>query len=97
MAPNIKKGSHVVTAVVSLTLVALGVGTIYLPFIADKEKLRGMHESGKHPMIGQREYEKAMQEIAARERAEGDMSQNDNVKKPSNSMWNRMNQSAKGN
>ena len=37
-------GSKVVMIAVGTTLAALGVGTMYLPFYVDRDKLRGMHE-----------------------------------------------------
>ena len=39
-------GRKLVGIAVALTVSALGVGTIYLPFIADRDKLRGLFEEG---------------------------------------------------
>jgi hypothetical protein len=61
MAAN---GSKIVATAVTLTIAALGVGTIYLPFIADKDKLRGLDEDGGVSGAQRREYERALQEMA---------------------------------
>ena len=37
-------GSKVVIAAVTATLTMVGIGSIYLPFFADRDKIRGMHE-----------------------------------------------------
>ena len=82
-------GSKVVVAAVSLTVAALGIGTIYLPFFADKDKLRGLDEDGEMSNAQRREYERALQQMdhAARphENRKG-------MAPMSNSMWKRMNQ-----
>jgi hypothetical protein len=41
-------GSKLVITAVAGTIGFVGVGTIYLPFIADKDKIRGLHEE-QHP------------------------------------------------
>ena len=48
-APIRSSGSKVVIAAVTATLTAVGIGTIYLPFIADRDKMRGMHEEKDPP------------------------------------------------
>ncbi len=40
-------GRKLVAIATTLTISALGVGTIYLPFIADRDKLRGLFEEGE--------------------------------------------------
>ena len=72
-----------VVAAVSLTLAAVGVGTIYLPFIADKDKIRGLDEDGGATYEQKQQYEKMMRDMQT-QRA------NDEQKAPSNSMWKRM-------
>lgn len=42
-------GSKIVAGAVALTCGAVGVGTIYLPFIADRDQMRGMHEEEAPP------------------------------------------------
>jgi flagellar basal body-associated protein FliL len=42
-------GSRVVSIAIAGTVAAVGVGTIYLPFFADKDKLRGLHEEEAAP------------------------------------------------
>ncbi len=72
-----------VVAAVSLTLAAVGVGTIYLPFIADKDKIRGLDEDGGATYEQKQQYEALMREMQARR-------VNDDHKTTSNSMWKRM-------
>lgn len=61
-----------VVAAISLTLVAVGVGTIYLPFIADKDKIRGLDEDGGVSSQQQQEYANMFQELQAqREKNDG--------------------------
>jgi hypothetical protein len=59
-----RSGSALVVGIVGLTLGALGIGTVYLPFIADKDKLRGMNEESEASAIGQLEYERAIREMS---------------------------------
>mmetsp|Transcript_13083 Transcript_13083/g.27500 ORF Transcript_13083/g.27500 Transcript_13083/m.27500 type:complete len:108 (-) Transcript_13083:272-595(-) len=40
-------GRKLVAMATTLTISALGIGTIYLPFIADRDKLRGLFEEGE--------------------------------------------------
>jgi hypothetical protein len=42
-------GQKIVSAAVAATLLAVGVGTIYLPFVADRDKMRGLHEEQSPP------------------------------------------------
>eukprot|EP00934_Nitzschia_sp_Nitz4_P000528 Nitzschia sp. Nitz4//scaffold3_size479765//389306//389584//NITZ4_000166-RA/size479765-processed-gene-1.541-mRNA-1//-1//CDS//3329550956//528//frame0 len=42
-------GSKVVSAAVAATCAAIGIGVIYLPFIADRDKMRGLHEEAAPP------------------------------------------------
>jgi hypothetical protein len=76
-------GSKMVVAAVSLTLAAVGVGTIYLPFIADKDKIRGLDEDGGATFEQKQQYETMIRDLQA-QRA------NDDNKPTSNSMWKRM-------
>ena len=49
-----------VVAAVTATLGALGVGTFYLPFMADRDKIRGLHEEADVDPRAQREYQEIM-------------------------------------
>lgn len=42
-------GNKLVLAAVGATVSAIGIGTIYLPFIADRDKMRGLHEEASPP------------------------------------------------
>jgi hypothetical protein len=54
-------GRKLVGIAVALTVTALGVGTIYLPFVADRDKLRGLFEEGDSAVPeGARRQMKAM-------------------------------------
>jgi hypothetical protein len=50
MAANMRSsGSKLVSIAVAATVGTLGIGTIYLPFIADRDKIRGVHEEQDAP------------------------------------------------
>jgi hypothetical protein len=53
-------GSKVVMIAVATTLAALGVGTVYLPFYVDRDKLRGMHEDADSNLSEKERREYAM-------------------------------------
>jgi hypothetical protein len=59
-----KSGSTLVVGIVGLTVGALGIGTVYLPYIADKDKLRGMNEESEASAIEALEYERAIREMS---------------------------------
>ena len=44
MAAARSSGNKLVVMAITGTVTALGVGTIYLPFMADRDKMRGLHE-----------------------------------------------------
>lgn len=46
MATNAARasGSKLVIAAVTATVTMVGIGSVYLPFFADRDKIRGMHE-----------------------------------------------------
>jgi hypothetical protein len=84
-------GSKMVAAAVTLTLTAVGVGTIYLPFFADKDRLRGLSEEGDMRAAEKAEYERALREMGQASPPE------DNQRRSvptSNSMWTRINKQA---
>jgi hypothetical protein len=89
-------GSKLVVVAVGATLAMVGVATIWLPFVADKDKVRGLHEESE---VGggaaQREYDALLRQMGA---AGVDKNQSNNNKekktappppRPSNSMWSR--------
>lgn len=84
-------GSKIVVAAVTLTVAALGVGTVYLPFIADKDRLRGLDEDGEMNPAARREYERALQQMDDASRPHENRK---GMAPMSNSMWKRMHQQA---
>ena len=88
-------GSKMVFAAVAATVAAVGVGTIYLPFIADKDRIRGLNEESDMTAGEKREYQEMMRKMGG-----GQMPPSDSEEKrslpSSNSMWSRMNQAASG-
>jgi hypothetical protein len=93
MASRSKSGSKVVVACVAATLTAVGVGTIYLPFIADRDRIRGLHEESELTPAERREYERALRHGANEIVQKQDTTTQDGPmypKMPSNSVWKRM-------
>jgi hypothetical protein len=86
-------GSKLVVVAVGATLAMVGVATIWLPFVADKDKVRGLHEESE---VGggaaQREYDALLRQMGA-----AGVNKNQSKEKetspppprPSNSMWSR--------
>lgn len=87
-------GSKMVVAAVTLTLAAVGVGTIYLPFVADKDKIRGLDEDGGGSQQQQQQYQMMLREMELQRQAQqnnnSESPQQQQQKPPSNSMWKRM-------
>jgi hypothetical protein len=85
-------GSKLVGVAVAATVTALGVGTIYLPFIADKDRIRGLHEESDLSGGEKREYERAMAQMRSnmpnQEETAGQTPQSSSPN--SNSMWKRL-------
>jgi hypothetical protein len=86
-------GNKIVMAAVGATVSAVGIGTIYLPFVADKDKMRGLHEEQTPPtssMLAQ-EIKKLQKDGVLR----GDDDDGENSAKPDRkslapgSMWKR--------
>lgn len=73
-------------------LIRLGIGTIYLPFYADKDKVRGLHEEGELSASERAEYERVMREMGGMDVE--DPQQPSRQDRRSNSMWSRMKQGA---
>jgi hypothetical protein len=91
-------GSKVVMIAVATTLAALGVGTVYLPFYVDRDKLRGMHEDADSHLSEKEKKEYAMllsqlheQEMNGGRRANTQQEQDRPAPtRTENSMWARM-------
>jgi hypothetical protein len=90
MAANARSsGSRLVVAAVGGTLAAVGIGTIYLPFVADRDVMRGLHEEAAPPtsaMLAQ-EIRKLQREGLLRGDEEDDMPKQDGKKLSAGSMW----------
>ena len=83
-------GSRVVIMAVTGILATIGVGTIYLPFIADRDKVRGLHEEGELDERAKREYEQILRQMNQDTASGGSEQQNTPPPRPSNSMWSRL-------
>mmetsp|Transcript_26975 Transcript_26975/g.39448 ORF Transcript_26975/g.39448 Transcript_26975/m.39448 type:complete len:97 (+) Transcript_26975:122-412(+) len=85
-------GSKVVAMVTGVTILAAGLGTIYLPFFIDREKLRGLNEDMDMPLGARHEMDKMLSKM----REEHNETNNNNMAPPpqqprSASMWNYAN------
>ncbi|KAL3778125.1 hypothetical protein ACHAWO_008077 [Cyclotella atomus] len=85
-----QSGKQLVTFAVAATVSAIGIGTIYLPFMADRDKLRGLFEEGEEqiPEGARREIRDIMRKEAMEKKAqqeEGVSVQQE--KKGAGSMW----------
>lgn len=83
-----QSGKQLVTFAVAATVGAIGIGTIYLPFMADRDKLRGLFEEGEQqiPEGARRE----IRDILKKEAMERQTQQEETVqqeKKGAGSMW----------
>jgi len=85
-------GSKMVFAAVAATVAAVGVGTIYLPFIADKDRIRGLNEESDMTAAEKREYREMMRKM---EEMPSEAQEKRSLP-TSNSMWSRMNRAASG-
>jgi hypothetical protein len=96
-------GSKLVIIAVTSTLAAVGIGTIYLPFFVDRDKLRGMHEDADGNLSEKERKEYAMllsqlqeqQMTGRRGNMQQDSEHNGNPSdsfpvRKENSMWARM-------
>ena len=79
-------GSKMVGAAVGGIIAFLGVGTFYLPFIADKDRVRGLHEESDLSPRDRREYEQILKEM---EKETAELKEK-NPLPSNNSMWKRM-------
>lgn len=53
-------GRKIVAMAFGATTLAIGIGQIYLPYIADRDKLRGLFEEEDMPMQARKEMEMMM-------------------------------------
>lgn len=77
-------GSVAVGIAVTAIVTTIGVGSIWAPFYADRDKLRGLHEEDGLNSQERREYEEFMKQIQSRK--------DEGVSGGGNSMWSRMNE-----
>ncbi|KAL3793406.1 hypothetical protein HJC23_001854 [Cyclotella cryptica] len=88
-----QSGKQLVALAVTATIGAIGIGTIYLPFMADRDKLRGLFEEGEGaiPEGARREIRDIMKkEAVEKERqreAEQQQQQTVQQKASAGSMW----------
>jgi hypothetical protein len=87
MAAGRNSGSKMVGLAVGGIVAALGIGTLYLPFIADKDRVRGLHEEGDMRPSDKREYEQMLKEMA---KEMPPPAEEKKATPSSNSMWKRM-------
>lgn len=93
-----KSGTAMVTVAVTATLATLGFTAIYLPFVADRDKVRGLHEESDVDPRARREYEEMirqhnLQQAQQQQQTVQQQAQQQQVSNipTSNSMWARMN------
>lgn len=85
----------VVSLVVAATVGALGVGAIYLPFFADRDRIRGLHEESDLTQAEVEEYERAVQQMKMLQQRAGTANWEGGGETKSNNMWKRMDQAPK--
>lgn len=84
-------GKRAVIVAVSATVTAVGIGTIWAPFYADRDKLRGLHEEADGMSERERaQYQAYLQQIQQQQ------SNPANQTPVKNSMWSRMDQQGSG-
>jgi hypothetical protein len=102
---KIVSGTTMVTVAVTATVATLGFTAFYLPFVADREKMRGLHEESDVDPKARREYEEYVRQHNKREQqaqaqhpqqypaqqAQQQEQAPANNMPTSNSMWARMN------
>mmetsp|Transcript_2190 Transcript_2190/g.6173 ORF Transcript_2190/g.6173 Transcript_2190/m.6173 type:complete len:94 (-) Transcript_2190:244-525(-) len=83
-----RSGSSLVTMFVAGTVGAVGLGCFYLPFVADKDSLRGLHEDDDRKLKEQ--YQLYLQELKQEKQQLQQQQQEQEASKVSNSMWGAM-------
>ena len=85
-------GSKLVATAVVGIVGALGIGTIYLPFVADRDKMRGLHEESTPPTSAMLANEiKKLQQDGILPKDDDQAEEAKPEKKAPGSMWKRFN------
>ena len=79
-----RSGSALVAGVVTATVGAIGYGCIYLPFVADRDEVRGFHEEDDRVL--KQQYEQYVQEMKKQKELEAQSQQQPKA----GSMWKAM-------
>lgn len=85
-------GRKIVSLALGGIVGAIGIGQIYLPYIADRDKLRGLFEEEDMPAEARREMEMIMATERAAQQAMAHSEKND--KKSAGSMWSNLKRSS---
>lgn len=84
-------GRKIVGAAFAGTTIAIGIAQFYLPFMADRDKLRGMFEEESIPESAKKELDNLMKlERAAEDAKKGGSTVLANRQTESGSMWNKL-------
>lgn len=86
-------GKRIVVLAVAATATAVGVGTIWAPFYADRDKLRGLHEESDLSGSERQQYEayvRQLQQQQKKQQGRSDGEDQRNSPRGSNNMWSRM-------
>lgn len=63
MSGRIPVGSRYVVSTAILTVVTIGLTAVYLPFLADRDKLRGLNEDKNMTVAEKLQYENAVRQM----------------------------------
>ena len=85
-------GRKIVTLAITTTTLAIGIGTIYLPYIADKDKIRGLFEEEDMPLQAKQEmeYMKMNEKNNNEKKKNGEKSNTSSGKSSAGSMWSNL-------
>lgn len=61
-----QSGTKVASILVGAIVATLGVTAVWLPYYADRDKIRGLHEESDPGPRARREYEKIIRQMEAR-------------------------------
>ena len=95
-----KSGTTMASVAVTAIVATLGFTAFYLPFMANRDKVRGLNEEADPDPAARREYEEMVrqyqreqqQQQAQQEQQQAQAQANNNIPpSTSNSMWARMN------
>jgi hypothetical protein len=79
-------GRKLVAGVTAVTVAAVALGEIYLPYIADRDKVRGMFEEAEAP----ENVRKEMQEYMKQQQAKYEQEKTTKGQNVAGSMWKAM-------